>query len=67
MSQLIKNYYELKVDPGLFSLYEEYTGIRNLQTHDALEDALVTFDVYNFFVADMKKEMTVIEGALVRK
>lgn len=67
LSQLIKNYYELKVDPGLFSLYEEYTGIRNLQTHDALEDALVTFDVYNFFVADMKKEMKVIEGALVRK
>ena len=67
LSQLIKNYYELKVDPGLFSLYEEYTGIRNLQTHDALEDALVTFDVYNFFVADMKKEMKVIEGVLVRK
>lgn len=67
LSQLIKNYYELKVDPGLFSLYEEYTGIKNLQTHDALEDALVTFDVYNFFVADMKKKSKVLEGALIRK
>ena len=67
LSQLIKNYYELKVDPGLFSLYEEYTGIRNLQTHDALEDALVTFDVYNFFIADMKKNSKIHEGALIRK
>lgn len=67
LSQLIKNYYELKVDPGLFSLYEEYTGIRNLQTHDALEDALVTFDVYNFFIADMKKNSKIHEGTLIRK
>lgn len=67
LSQLIKNYYELKVDPGLFSLYEEYTGIRNLQTHDALEDALVTFDVYNFFIADMKKNSKIHEGVLIRK
>lgn len=67
LSQLIKNYYELKVDPGLFSLYEEYTGIRNLQTHDALEDALVTFDVYNFFIADMKKNSKIHEVALIRK
>lgn len=67
LSQLIKNYYELKVDPGLFSLYEEYTGIENYQTHDALEDALMTFDVYNFFLVDMKNKNIVKKGELIRK
>lgn len=56
LSQLIKNYYELKKDPGLFSLYEQYTGIKSNQTHDALEDALITFDVYNLFVKDVKNK-----------
>lgn len=55
LSQLIKNYYELKNDPGLFHLYQTYSGIDNIQTHDALEDALVTYEVYKYFVKEIKK------------
>ncbi len=65
LAQLIKNYYELKIDPGLFNLYEQYTGINNVQTHDALEDAIITYDIYRFFINDMKGK-TQKEGELLR-
>lgn len=65
LSQLIKNYYELTNDPGLFVLYEKYTGISNYQAHDALEDAEVTYVVYQNFIKDMKNNKS--EGELLRK
>lgn len=65
LAQLIKNYYELKIDPGLFNLYEQYTGIKNVQTHDALEDAIITYDIYRFFINDMKENFEK-EGEVLR-
>lgn len=58
LSHIIKNYYELKNDPGLFSLYEYYYGIKDTQHHDALEDAEVTKKVYDAFIKDLKNNIT---------
>lgn len=54
LSHIIKNYYELKNDPGLFSLYEKYYGINREQPHDALDDARVTQKVYDAFIKDLE-------------
>lgn len=64
LSQLIKNYYELGEDPGLFNIYRQLCSadIDN-QKHDALEDALVTYNVYKSFkeeVCSNKKLESVI-------
>ena len=56
LSHMIKNYYELKNDPGLFSLYEKYYGQTYDQEHDAYEDALVTKKVYDAFIKDLEEE-----------
>ena len=53
LSHIIKNYYELKNDPGLFNLYEHYYGIDENQSHDALEDAEVLKKVYDSFLKDL--------------
>lgn len=66
LAQLIKNYYELKSDPGLFHLYEKYTGIENVQTHDALEDAEITYEIYKYFVKDIVDNNYFKEGELLR-
>lgn len=66
LSQLIKNYYELKNDPGLFHLYELFSGHEHIQTHDALEDAVVTHEVYKYFVQAIK-ENDYEKGELLRK
>jgi len=48
--QLIKNYYNVKNDIGLFRAYERFTGkTRSAQSHDALEDATVTLNVFRSF------------------
>ena len=67
LSQLIKNFYELRNDPGLFSLYEQYTGNPDYQAHDALEDAKVTYTVYQNFIKDIKRNINRKKGALLRK
>lgn len=53
LSQIIKNYYELRDDPGLFNLYEKYYGSDLSQSHDAKEDAYITFKVYEAFVNEL--------------
>lgn len=53
LSHIIKNYYELQSDPGLFNLYEHFYKKERIQTHDALDDALVLKDVYDAFLIDI--------------
>lgn len=67
LSQLIKNYFELKNDPGLFYLYEKFSGTGHEQTHDALEDALVTYEVYKYFLEEIKQNNNQNEGELLRQ
>jgi len=50
LMQVIKNYYNYKVDLGLFSTYQEFSGCEiEEQRHDALEDALVAREIYRIF------------------
>lgn len=47
--KLHKNYYNLRNDLGLFNALKLYTGEETNQTHNALEDAIVTFEIFNGF------------------
>lgn len=50
ISQLIKTFYELPNDPGLFRIYESYYDKEHhIQRHDALEDAFYTYYVFKAF------------------
>ena len=50
LSQLLKNYYDLINDPGLFKMYEKLYGVLlDEQKHDAYEDAYYTLKVYEKF------------------
>lgn len=54
LCQLIKSFYELKNDPGLFKLYNTYYGFVDEQIHDALGDSEATFKVFTAFKNDIK-------------
>lgn len=56
LAHIIKNYYNLQFDPGLFNLYEKFYNENRIQTHDALDDALVLKDVYDAFLNDIEGE-----------
>ena len=50
LMQLLKNYYGLKSDVGLFNALNFFKDDMHLsQDHDALEDAMVTSMVYHYF------------------
>ncbi len=53
LCQLIKNYYELKNDPGLFKLFGVYYNNSESQIHDALGDSEVTRLVFIAFKNDI--------------
>jgi len=53
LCQLIKTYYELKNDPGLFKLYGIYYEFESDQLHDALTDSIVTKKVFEAFKKDI--------------
>jgi len=54
---VIKNYYNLKEDLGLFNTYQEYTNSSlEEQTHDALEDAVITRKIYRLFKEKINSE-----------
>ena len=55
INQLIKTYYEIPNDPGLFNMYEKMYGNHNVQKHDALEDAIYTYYVFKAFKKDVNK------------
>jgi inhibitor of KinA sporulation pathway (predicted exonuclease) len=48
--QIIKNYYNSKTDLGLFNTYQKLSGADfEVQQHDALEDALMTREIFRIF------------------
>lgn len=56
LSQLLKNYYELSQDPGLFKSYELlYNKKLPTQKHDAFEDAYYTYLVFKKFREELNK------------
>ncbi len=56
LSQLLKNYYELSQDPGLFKSYElMYKTELPAQKHDAFEDAYYTYLVFKKFREELNK------------
>ncbi len=50
---LIKTFYNLKNDPGLFKLYETYSEGYEVQLHDALDDSHTTKLLFDAFKKDM--------------
>lgn len=50
LMQLLKTYYSHRVDLGLFNTYSQMSGFeKEGQSHDALEDALLTREIYRMF------------------
>ena len=57
LMQVMKNYYNLKDEIGLFQTYEEMSkNSLNPQQHDALEDAMITREIYCMFKQQINKE-----------
>ena len=57
LMQVIKNYYGIKTDIGLFNAYELFNSKAPLeQEHNALTDALVTSEVFHLFLEELNKE-----------
>lgn len=55
--QIHKNYYNLSDDLGLFKAYELYYNKAYDQSHDALDDAMVTKYVFDALILQMKEVM----------
>jgi len=55
LCQLIKSFYELKNDPGLFKLYNTFYKNDDEQIHDALSDSVATYKVFEAFKEDIRK------------
>ena len=55
LCQLIKSFYELKNDPGLFKLYNTFYKNDDEQIHDALSDSVATYKVFEAFKKDIRK------------
>lgn len=55
LCSLIKNFYNLKFDPGLFKLYDIYNGSKTHQEHNAFNDSEITFKVFEFFRNDVNQ------------
>ena len=53
LCKLIKNFYNLRNDAGLFKLYQIYYNQENLQIHDAFNDSEVTKAVFKAFKDDV--------------
>ena len=64
LCQLIKSYYELRNDPGLFKLYKLYYGLDDVQVHDAFDDCEVTKDVFLAFRKDTEDKT---KASIIRK
>lgn len=53
--KLHKDYYRIQNDVGLFKTYQHYYKVSDVQSHDAQEDAHITFKVYEAFIKTMKE------------
>ena len=56
LCKIIKTFYNLKNDPGLFKLYSIYYNNSDVQEHDALIDSIVLKDVFIAFRKDVLEE-----------
>ena len=57
LMQVIKNYYGIKSDIGLFSAYEMFNSEPPMaQDHNALNDAFATSEIYRLFKKKIKLE-----------
>ncbi len=56
LCQLIKNFYDLRNDPGLFKLYQIYYHNNDVQVHDAFNDCEVTSFVFKAFKDEVNKK-----------
>ncbi len=56
LCQLIKSYYDLRNDPGLFKLYKIYYNNEDIQVHDAFNDSEVTTKVFKAFKDDVNRK-----------
>lgn len=55
--QVIKNYYSIKSDIGLFNAYELFgRHAPNEQDHDSLNDAVATSEIFHLFLEEIKKK-----------
>ena len=61
LSKIIKNYYELRNDPGLFKIYQIYYNSEDLQVHDAFTDCMVTKEVFKAFKDDVNHKTNFYE------
>ena len=57
--KLHKNFFNLRNDLGLFNAYKSYSNIENPQAHNALEDAKVTFEIFEGFKKVVNNEITI--------
>lgn len=57
LMQVIKNYYGIKADIGLFNAYELFKSKpQEIQDHNALKDAVATSDIFRLFQEELNKE-----------
>lgn len=57
--KLHKNFFNLRNDLGLFNAYKSYSNIEDPQAHNALEDAKVTFEIYNGFKKVLNNQLSI--------
>ena len=56
--QVIKNYYGIKADIGLFHAYELFNSKPPYeQDHNALNDALATSEIFKLFQKEINEEV----------
>lgn len=62
LMQVMKNYYNLKNDLGLFDTYSILSGIeQEPQSHDALEDAMIAREIFRIFKMRVNEEAEDLE------
>lgn len=55
--QVIKNYYSIKTDIGLFNAYELFGHHAPIeQDHDSLNDAVATSEIFHLFLKEIKRK-----------
>lgn len=57
--QIHKNYFHLKNDLGLFNALKLYQNVKDKQKHDALDDAVATYEIYKGFKKVLNGELRV--------
>ncbi len=53
LNSILKQFYSLRSDPGLFKLYEYFYNTDETQIHNALDDAYVTYLVFKAFLENI--------------